>query len=97
MAFANVWAYAGVGLLFTFVFYRGPWITWLERTLGVSLDRAVLNSLAMMAGIADPSKLGLGEQLLAAVIVGFALQHYYLDAKIWRVSRDRDVQKHLRV
>jgi hypothetical protein len=97
MAFANVWAYAAVGLLFTFVCYRGPWVTWLERTLGVSLDRAVLNSLAMMAGVADPSTLGLGEQLLAAVIVGFALQHYYLDAKIWRVSRDKDVQKHLRV
>ena len=97
LAFANVWAYAAVGLLFTFVCYRGPWIGWVESTLGISLDRAVLNSLAMMAGIQDPSRLGLGEQLFAAVIVGFALQHYYLDAKIWRVSRDRDVQKHLRV
>jgi hypothetical protein len=97
LAFANVGAYALTGLLFTFFCYRGPWIGWLERTLGVSLDRAVLNSLAMMAGVLDPSALRLGEQLLAAVIVGFALQHYYLDAKIWRVSRDRDVQKHLQV
>ena len=97
LAFANVGAYALTGLLFTFLCYRGPWIGWLEQTLGISLDRAVLNSLAMMAGVQDPSTLGLGEQLLAAAIVGFALQHYYLDAKIWRVSRDRDVQKHLRV
>jgi hypothetical protein len=96
-AFANVGAYAAVGLLFTFLCYRGPWIGWLERSLGVSLDRAVLNSLAMMAGIQDPSTLGLGEQLFAACIVGFALQHYYLDSRIWRVSRDRDVQQHLRV
>ncbi len=97
LAFANVGAYALTGLLFTFLCYRGPWIGWVERALGVSLDRAVLNSLAMMAGIQDPSALGLGEQLFAAAIVGFALQHYYLDAKIWRVSRDRDVQKHLQV
>lgn len=33
----------------------------------------------------------------AILLVGFALQHYYLDARIWRVSRDRDVQHHLRV
>ena len=45
----------------------------------------------------DPSTLGLGEQLFAACIVGFALQHCYLDAPIWRVSRDRDIQQHLRV
>jgi hypothetical protein len=97
LAFANVGTYALVGLVFTFLCYRGPWIGWLEQTLGLSLDRAVLNSIAMMAGIQDPSALGLGEQLFAAGIVGFALQHYYLDAKIWRVSRDRDVQKHLQV
>jgi len=97
LAFANVGAYALTGLLFTFLCYRGPWIGWMEQVLGVSLDRAVLNSLAMMAGVQDPSALGLGEQLFAAAIVGFALQHYYLDAKIWRVSRDRDVQKHLQV
>ncbi len=97
IAFANVGAYAAAGLLFTFLCYRGPWIAWAERVFGVSLDRAVLNSLAMMAGIQDPSALGLGEQLLAAAIVGFALQHYYLDARIWRVSRDADVRAHLRV
>jgi hypothetical protein len=96
-AFANVGTYAAVGLAFTFLCYRGPWIGWIERTLGVSLDRAVLNSLAMMAGIQDPSALGLGEQLFAASILGFALQHYYLDSRIWRVSRDPDVQQHLRV
>jgi len=96
-AFANLGAYAATGLLFTFLCYRGPWIGLVERTMGLSLDRAVLNSLAMMAGIQDPASLGLGEQLFAACIVGFALQHYYLDAKIWRVSRDRDVQQQLRV
>jgi hypothetical protein len=51
----------------------------------------------MMAGVADPSALGLGEQLFAALLLGFAMQHYYLDAKIWRVSRDKQVRQHLKV
>lgn len=28
---------------------------------------------------------------------GFALHHYYLDQRIWRVSRDRGVQRNLGV
>jgi len=97
LAFANIGTYAAAGLLFTFLCYRGPWIAWVERAFGLSLDRAVLDSLAMMAGVQEPAALGLGQQLCAAAIVGFALQHYYLDAKIWRVSRDREVRRHLRV
>ncbi len=95
--FRNVPVYLAVGLVFTFGFYRGPWIEWLRDTTGLRLDLVMLDSLGMMAGIRDPAALGLGEQVFAALIVGFALQHYYLDAKIWRVSRDPQVQKHLRV
>jgi len=57
----------------------------------------LLNSLAMMAGVANPASLSLGEKVFAACNTGFAMQHYYLDAKIWRVSRDKDVQKYLKV
>lgn len=95
--FRSVPVYALVGLVFTFGFYRGPWIEWLKSATGLELDQAMLNSLGMMAGVRDPAALGLGEQLFAALIVGFAMQHYYLDSKIWRVSRDREVQKHLDV
>ena len=31
------------------------------------------------------------------MLLGFAMQHYYLDAKIWRVNRDEDVQRNLGV
>lgn len=57
----------------------------------------LFNSLAMMAGVRNPVELGLGEQVMAAVIVGFAMQHYYLDSKIWRVSKDRQVREYLKV
>ena len=51
----------------------------------------------MMAGIRNPASLGLGEQLLGAALLGFAMQHYYLDAKVWRVRKDKEVRKYLKV
>jgi hypothetical protein len=95
--FKNVGVYMLVGLVFTFGFYRGPWIEWLQHITGLRLDMVLLNSLGMMAGIRDPAALGLGEQIFAALLLGFAMQHYYLDAKIWRVSKNVDVQKNLKV
>lgn len=95
--FKNFWIYALAGLVFTFVLYRGPWIDFLKHFMGLSLDRTILNSLAMMAGVQDPATLSLGERVFAACITGFAMQHYYLDAKIWRVNRDKNVQKYLKV
>jgi hypothetical protein len=95
--FKNVWVYALAGMAFTLLLYRGPWIDFLKHFTGLRLDQGLLNSLAMMAGVADPASLSLGEKIFASCIAGFAMQHYYLDAKIWRVSRDKDVQKYLKV
>ena len=39
----------------------------------------------------------LGAQVLAAFFMGWLFQHYYLDAKIWRVANDTGVQKNLGV
>ncbi len=95
--FRNFWVYAVGGLAFTFLLYRGPWIDFFKDFMGLRLDRTLLNSLAMMAGVQDPAALSLGEKVFAACITGFAMQHYYLDAKIWRVNRDKSVQKYLKV
>jgi len=95
--FRSLGAYAAAGLVFTLLFYKGPWIGFLRKITGVALDEVVLNSLGMMAGVQDPASLGLGQQLFAAMILGFAMQHYYLDAKIWRVSKDKAVQENLGV
>lgn len=95
--FKNFVVYALVGLLFTFALYRGPWIDWLKSVTGLKLDQVLLNSIGMMAGIENPASLGLGQRVFAAFLLGFAMQHYYLDSKIWRVSKDKDVQKNLGV
>ncbi|HWI65001.1 MAG TPA: hypothetical protein VNT75_24505 [Symbiobacteriaceae bacterium] len=85
LIFSRFWLYAALGLLFTFALYRGPWIDWLSASIG------------MMAGLRSTAGLSLGQQLFAVFLLGWAMQHYYLDAKIWRVSRDRDVASQLRV
>ncbi len=95
--FRNFATYALVGLIFTFALYRGPLVEAFRDATGGRLDEMLFNSLAMMAGVRNPAELGLGEQVMAAVIVGFAMQHYYLDSKIWRVSKDEQVREYLKV
>ncbi|MBC7920450.1 MAG: hypothetical protein H7Z75_05105 [Ferruginibacter sp.] len=97
LLFKNFAVYALVGFAFTFALYRGPWVNWIRNTTGLKLDEVLFNSVGMMAGIQDPAALGLGQQVFAAFIVGFALQHYYLDSKIWRVSKDQQVRQNLKV
>ena len=62
---------------------------------GLQLDGLLLNSIGMMAGIKNPSQLNLGQRTFAAFLLGWAMQHYYLDSKIWRVSKDKKLQKAL--
>ena len=95
--FSSFWAYAAAGLLFTLIFYKGPVIEWFKGVSSGRLDNGLFNALGMMAGVRDPAALGLGEQVMAALIVGFAMQHYYLDSKIWRVRKDEQVRKYLKV
>jgi hypothetical protein len=95
--FSRLPLYMLTGLLFTFALYQGPWIEFLRNTFGLQLNESLLNSIAMMAGIVDPAKLNLGEKIFAALISGWAMQHYYLDSKIWRVRRDAMVRKGLGV
>ncbi len=95
--FKNFAVYGLVGLVFTFALYKGPVIEWFRAAAGGRLDEILFNSIGMMAGIKNPAELALGEQILAALIVGFALQHYYLDSKIWKVGGDRQVRKYLKV
>ncbi len=95
--FGSVWIYAAVGLVFTFAFYRGPWVDWARRAGSEALDRALFPALGAIAQVQEPSALGLGTLVTMWFILGWAMQHYYLDSKIWRVSRDAQVAKSLNV
>ena len=72
--------YIAFGVLFGLI-YQGP-----RQFLGyVSLKNA-------SSGITEPS---LAVQLCISFLWGYALIHYYLDSKIWRVRRDPSVGKAL--
>ena len=72
--------YVAFGILFGLI-YQGP-----RQFLGyVSLRNA-------SSGISEPS---LSMQLCISFLWGYALIHYYLDSKIWRVRRDPSVGKAL--
>ena len=95
--FKNIAIYAIMGLIFTLLLYRGPWIDFIEATTGIALNNVLFNSVGMMAGITDPASLDLGTQVFASFLLGWAMQHYYLDSKIWRVSKDKNLAKVLQV
>lgn len=86
--FGNGAVYAAFGLLFTFALLRGPWIEGLSAHAGRTLDRALALPL-------PGSGASLGVALVGSVFLGWLFQHYYLDAKIWRVGRDADVRRNL--
>jgi hypothetical protein len=95
--FSKFWIYFGMGILFTLALYRGPWIDWIQAVLGVELNKSVLAGVGMMSGMKNPGELTLTTQLFASFMLGWAFQHYYLDSKIWRVSKDKGVAKQLKV
>lgn len=83
--FSHPAVYALTGLVFTFALFRGPWIDFLQSDIGAGLDGAMDR----------PGYPAVGQALFASFLVGWSLQHYYLDGIIWRVGSDAGVRKHL--
>jgi hypothetical protein len=95
-AFSSAPAYFALGLAFTLLLYQGPWIDIVKSGLARTLDAGV-DGLGLVAGLARPEESALGANVAATLFLGWAMQHYYLDAKIWRVRRDPELRKHLRL
>jgi hypothetical protein len=95
-AFASVPAYFTLGLAFTLLLYQGPWIDFVKSGLARTLDAGV-DGLGLVAGLAQPEDAALGARVAATLFLGWAMQHYYLDSKIWRVRRDPKLGEHLRL
>jgi hypothetical protein len=90
-AFTSVPAYLALGLAFTLLLYQGPWIELVKSVLARTLDASFVG-LGLVAGTARPEAAGLGARMAATLFFGWAMQHYYLDSKIWRVRRDPKLQ-----
>ena len=88
--------YFALGLVFTFACYRGPLVHWVSGALAGLLNGGVLLPLAgLVAGAPGSGGGTLGAEVVAASLLGWAMQHYYLDARIWRpaVSKDERLRK----
>jgi hypothetical protein len=93
--FRNVWLYALLGLVFTFGCYQGPWIEFIRRAGAARIDHWLIGGLGLIAGTGQ--KATLGAQITAWFFTGWAMQHYALDARIWRLRRDAGVARALDV
>jgi hypothetical protein len=96
-AFRSIPLYLALGLAFTFLLYQGPWVARVQASLARAFDVWIFSGVGLVAGIARPEQAGVGARVAATLFLGWAMQHYYLDAKIWRVRRDPGVARHLSV
>lgn len=86
LIFQNVWLYVLLGLFFALATLQGPHAYKFE-TLGGSLLQAQVFS-HIFAFLDPQAGHALGVQLLTAFVSGVRLHHFYVDSKIWRVSKN---------
>lgn len=95
-SFRNPVLYFALGLVFTFVCYRGPLVAWVSGLLAGLFNEFLLPFAGLVAGAPGSGGGSLGAEVVGASLLGWAMQHYYLDAKIWQVSKDERLRKVLR-
>lgn len=95
-SFRNPVLYFGLGLLFTVLCYRGPLVAWVSDLLATFFNEAVLPFAGLVAGAPGSGGGSLGAEVVGASLLGWAMQHYYLDARIWQVSKDERLRRVLR-
>jgi hypothetical protein len=92
--FSNVWLYIALGVGYGLVTLQGPGSgiakTWLAG--GLQTGMSLLVPFVSTAVAADVCL-----KAMAAFISGVRLHHFYVDSKIWKVSRNKTLAKNLSV
>ncbi len=96
-SFRSVPIYFSLGLTFTLACYQGPWVSFMKNTVARAFNTWVIDGIGIIAGTLPPGGADMGARVAATLFLGWAMQHYYLDAKIWRVRRDPKLTEHLDV
>jgi hypothetical protein len=95
LIFGNVWLYVGLGVLFGLVTMQGPGARIFKDTVASVLQGSIF---AYTFSFLDPaSSFDLGIKVAAAVVSGVRLHHFYVDSKIWKVSKSAALAKNLNV
>ena len=82
--FGNVWLYIALGVLFGLVTLQGP---------GAGVFKSFLGNV--FGSIVPGSGFDLGVKVGLAFISGVRLHHFYVDSKIWKVSKSAALAKNL--
>lgn len=93
--FGNFWLYATLGVTFALITLQGPGANTFKRLGGGLLQESVFARVFPFLDATEGRALAV--QLLAAFIAGFRLHHFYVDSKIWRVSKSDTLAKNLSV
>jgi hypothetical protein len=86
----NFWTYYVAGLMFTFIVRYSSWIFTGIKDVPGGPGPNFISGMAIGSGYTV-------SELAVAFWWGFAFHHYYLDQKIWRVSKDQRLRSDLKV
>jgi len=84
--FGNVWLYVVLGVLFGLVTLQGPGAGVFQRLLGDAF-----------AALVPDGGFGVGVHVAVAFVSGVRLHHFYVDSKIWKVSKSAALARNLNV
>jgi hypothetical protein len=93
--FANVWLYIALGVTFGLVTMQGPGKGVFKSLVAGGLQASFFSHA--FAFLDRGAGIELGLKVAAAFVSGVRLHHFYVDSKIWRVSKSADLAKNLSV
>lgn len=93
--FGNFWLYAVLGVTYALLTLQGPGGNTFKELVSPILQTQVFSHVFGFLSASEGRLLGV--QLLAAMISGVRLHHFYVDSKIWRVSANPGLAKNLDV
>ncbi len=93
--FENAWLYAALGVLFGAVTLQGPGAGPIGRAVARALDAGIFRHAFIFLGAG--AGFALGVRVFGAFISGVRLHHFYVDSKIWRVSKSAALARNLDV
>ncbi|HEY6880317.1 MAG TPA: hypothetical protein VI299_19975 [Polyangiales bacterium] len=92
LIFDNLWLYAVLGLGYALFTFQGPGAGLFKRTTASLLNQGMFANLFHLS---SDDGMALGLKVMAAFISGVRLHHFYVDSKIWRVSKSAALAKNL--
>ena len=95
LIFSNFWLYAVLAILFALLTLQGPGADTVKTYVSNALEGSVFSHIFKFLTPGDGRDLGI--KLAAAFISGVRLHHFYVDSKIWRVSKSKALAKNLSV